>query len=137
MQRYRIEGYAAQPIPFNSGYYDLSLQTWRPVGDFTNTLRRFFTGGTYELQDITYSGIPAMHDNAKLDKSNLETTPSGEIKLKLNIVQQSESFVDGSNFKRDTFERLSAGRLMNSVNDVLEQFKAARERMIKARTMNS
>ncbi|XP_046469671.1 tectonic-like complex member MKS1 isoform X1 [Neodiprion pinetum] len=135
--RYRIEGYAAEALPATSGCHYLTLHTWRPVGDFLNTLRRFFTGGTYELQDLSYCGIPAMYDDTKLEKANLETVPSGQIELKLNIIQQSRSFIDGSCFKRDTFERLSAGRLMNSVNDVLEQFKAARERMIKARIMNS
>ncbi|XP_012252352.2 Meckel syndrome type 1 protein [Athalia rosae] len=135
--RYRIEGYAAQPIPATPGSHDLILHTWRPTGDFLNTLRRFFTGGTYELRDITYSCIPAMHDSRNLEKANLETAPSGQVKLKLNIIQQSQSSVKDIHFKRDTFERLSAGRLMNSVNDVLGQFKAARERMIRARMMNA
>lgn len=134
--RYRIEGYASLPIPFDPGSHNVDLQTWRPVGDFLNTLRRFFTGGTYELEDISYCGIPGTQDGSKLVKNNLRTAPSGQVTLKLNVAQQSRYFLQG-NFKRDTFERLSAGRLMNSVNDVLEQFKAARERMIRARIMSS
>ncbi|XP_015592802.1 Meckel syndrome type 1 protein [Cephus cinctus] len=133
--RYRIEGYASFSLPPSAGTHTITLETWRPVAGLVNSLRRFFTGGTYELEDMSYCGIPSRHDKTKLEKSDLSVVPSGSVKLRMSIVHQSRSFTRERGFRRDTFERLSAGTLMSSVNNVLEQFKAARERMIRARAV--
>lgn len=113
------------------------MTTWRPAGNIVDGLRRFFTGGGCELEDITYCGIPTEHDgHHKLEKTNLVVEPSGDITLRFNIVHQSRMFTKGIDVQRETFERLGANSLLNSVDSILDQFKAARERMIQARTMN-
>ncbi|XP_011313649.1 Meckel syndrome type 1 protein [Fopius arisanus] len=135
--RYRIEGYASQPLPPSPGKFTYELTTWRPVAGFINTLRRFFTGGTAELEDLTYSGIPQGENGPIINKSQLKVVPGGFIDLQMNIVQQCRDFSKNPRISRVTLDRLSAGTLINNVNNVLEQFKAARERMIRARAMCS
>ncbi|XP_008560199.2 tectonic-like complex member MKS1 [Microplitis demolitor] len=130
--RYRIEGYTSMPLPSTSGSYEFRLQTWRPVYGIVNALRRFFTGGTAELEDITYCGIPRDHEGSKLDKKELKVVPSGTVDLRVNIIQQNNKIISKSRSKYQ--ERLNSGMLINTVNNVLEQFKAARERMIQARS---
>lgn len=135
-RRYRIEGYASVPLPPSPGRHSYELHTWRPVSGFVNSLRRFFTGGTAELEDVTYCGIPEAHEGRRLEKTRLKVVPSGIIKINLNVAHQSKMFTKNRGFRRDTVQRLSAGTLMNSLDNVLEQFKAARERMLQARAMN-
>ncbi|XP_014211094.1 Meckel syndrome type 1 protein-like [Copidosoma floridanum] len=136
--RYRIEGYGSLALPAEAGSYNFSLKTWRPAAGLVDSLRRVFTGGTCELDDITYCAIPAMHEGPFLDKAPLKVVPSGCVELRLSVVHQSQSFARcwalGSG---DRGEKLQAGKLLSSVEDVLNQFKAARERMIQARSMCS
>lgn len=66
----------------------------------------------------------------------MKIIPSGYVKLKANIVHQSQSFTKGSDLHRDTFEKISSGTLMSNVEDVLTQFQMARERMIRARNFS-
>lgn len=54
-------------ISFFSGLYDEELTCWRPRGDsIFNELRRFFIGGSNELQDISYLAIPKQFQNDKV-----------------------------------------------------------------------
>ncbi|KAK0098359.1 hypothetical protein PV326_009112 [Microctonus aethiopoides] len=135
--RYRIEGYTSIPLPSSSGSYVFQLKTWRPVAGLINSLRRFFTGGTAELEDLIYCAIPREHDGKLLDKTQLNVVPSGTIEIRMNIIQQSKQFMKNRGPYKDVLNRLSAGTLMTSVDNVLEQFKAARERMLHARAMSS
>ncbi|XP_076387908.1 Meckel syndrome, type 1 isoform X2 [Megachile rotundata] len=61
--RYRTEGYASLSLPVLPGLYEFNISTWRPTGSIINTLRRFFTGGTLKLEDITYCSIPQGHED--------------------------------------------------------------------------
>lgn len=133
--RYRTEGYAAIPLPALPGSYKYDVLTWRPAGSIINILRRFFTGGTYELEDITYCSVPKGHDDKLLNKSKLNVTPSGRIKLSMNIVHQTHSLIK-DNDQLDYFHKLSTDKLMSNVENVFEQFKAARERMLHIRNLN-
>lgn len=119
------------------GRYEFTIPTWRAKGSIIDTLRRFFIGGSYELEDITYCGIPMNHEGKVLDKSNLKVVPSGDIKIYMNIILQSSTHVKRSNYQRDDSDKMSTDTLMNNVGNVLEQFKAAKERMIRIRAMNS
>lgn len=135
--RYRIEGYAALPIPMTPGRYEFTIPTWRAKGSIIDTLRRFFVGGSYELEDITYCSIPMSHEGKVLDKSNLKVVPSGDIKIYMNIIFQSGAHTKYSNYQRDDSNKMNTDMLMNNVENVLEQFKAAKERMIRIKAMNS
>jgi len=117
------------------GIYKFIVPTWRAKGNIIDTLRRFFIGGSYELEDITYCGIPMTHEGRVLDKLNLRVVPSGEIKINMNVVHQSG--VRAKNDKINKSDRVSTDALMNNVENVLEQFKAAKERMIQIRGISS
>ena len=133
--RYRTEGYAAVPLPALPGSHELRAPTWRATGSVINSLRRFFTGGTYELDDITYCGVPSGHRGKVLDKSQLKVTPSGYIKLRTNVVHQTHTSVKHDD-RLSYFERLSTDKFMTNIENIFEQFKAARERMIQVRNLN-
>lgn len=48
---------------FPTGSYTLEVDTWRPIGNGpVPEMRRFFIGGSPELEDPTYPQIPAMAD---------------------------------------------------------------------------
>ncbi|OAD52457.1 Meckel syndrome type 1 protein [Eufriesea mexicana] len=133
--RYRTEGYGVIPLPVLPGSYKFNIPTWRPTGSIINTLRRFFTGGTYELEDMTYCGIPKGHEDKMLNKSRLNVTPSGYIKLNMNIVYQTHSTIK-DNDQLDYFQKLGTDKLMTNIDNIFEQFKAARERMLQIRNFN-
>ncbi|XP_032671514.1 Meckel syndrome type 1 protein-like [Odontomachus brunneus] len=135
--RYRIEGYAALPLPLTPGSYKFTIPTWRAKGSFIDALRRFFVGGSYELEDITYCGIPAAHEGKILDKSNLKIVSSGDIEIHINIAHQNRALGKCFDSQGDDSNRISTDALMSSVENVLEQFKAAKERMIQIKAMNS
>lgn len=119
------------------GSYKFTIPTWRAKGNFIDALRRFFIGGSYELEDITYCGIPATHEGKVLDKSSLKVVSSGNIKINVNIAHQNRTLVKYLDYQVNNSNRVSIDVLMNSVENVLEQFKAAKERMIQIRRMNS
>lgn len=100
-------------------------------------MRRFFIGGSYELEDITYCSIPTAHEGKVLDKSNLRIVSSGDIKVNMNIVNQNGTHTKHFNYEIDNSNRVSTDALMNNVENVLEQFKVAKERMIRIRMINS
>ncbi|KZC04614.1 PREDICTED: Meckel syndrome type 1 protein-like [Dufourea novaeangliae] len=133
--RYRTEGYAAVSLPVLPGKYEFSIPTWRPTGSIINSLRRYFTGGTYELEDMTYCSIPVGHEDKVLNKSQIKITASGYIKLKLNIIYQTHTSIKPDDVL-NYFENLSTGKLMINIENIFEQFKAARERMIQVRNLN-
>ncbi|XP_076750072.1 Meckel syndrome, type 1 [Xylocopa sonorina] len=133
--RYRTEGYAAVPLPVLPGSHKLDVTTWRPTGSIINTLRRFFTGGTYELEDIRYCGIPKGQEEKTLNKSQLNITPSGYVKLNVNVIHQTHSSIM-NNDRFDCFQRLGTDKFMTNIENIFEQFKAARERMLQIRNLN-
>jgi Meckel syndrome type 1 protein len=61
--RYRTEGYTFTQIPTKPGIVTEDLACWRPRGDsIIYELRRFFIGGSPELEDISYVTIPSDHE---------------------------------------------------------------------------
>jgi hypothetical protein len=52
---------------YSIGFYDEHLSCWRPRGNsIFNELRRFFIGGSTELEDISYVAIPKLFDSEKV-----------------------------------------------------------------------
>ncbi|CAK9808776.1 Tectonic-like complex member MKS1 [Anthophora quadrimaculata] len=129
------EGYSAVPLPVLPGSYKFKITTWRPAGSIINSLRRYFTGGTYELEDITYCSIPKVYEDKILNKSQLNVTSSGYIKLNINIIHKTHSSIKDSD-QIDYFQKLNTNKLMTNVENVFEQFKTARERMLQIRSLN-
>lgn len=58
--RYRVEGYGCLDVPPTAGKFAPVVQTWRPTGStIRSQLRRFFVGGSPELDDIRATLVPA------------------------------------------------------------------------------
>ncbi|PSN49376.1 Meckel syndrome type 1 protein [Blattella germanica] len=145
--RCRTEGYGYISLPSSPGIHEITVSTWRPLSSSPlGELRRFFIGGSPELEDPSFVGVPSDFEGNRLSKHGLRTITSGDVALKFNILHHSQALIRtgsspgygehvfGAN-KHSAFllERLSAATLVNSVNAVLIAFKRARERMLKAR----
>lgn len=72
-----------------------------------------------------------------MSRFGLETIPSGILEIRLNIIHQSEAFKLDKNKKSEVsssiFGRFDTNNILGSVNAVLEAFREARERMLKAK----
>jgi hypothetical protein len=59
-ERFRTEGYGYITVPNKAGTHDITVNTWRPTGNgLVPKMRRFFIGGSPELEDVTYVKQPA------------------------------------------------------------------------------
>ena len=59
-KRYRTEGYAWTQLQPKPGVQEDVLPCWRPRGDsLIYEMRRFFIGGSPELEDISYVAVPS------------------------------------------------------------------------------
>lgn len=59
--RHRTEGYGSAALPTLPGHSALTVHTWRPEHNRASELRRFFIGGSPELESIDLAGIPNGH----------------------------------------------------------------------------
>lgn len=72
------------------GTHHMDIQTWRPLGRSSyENLRRFFIGGSPELEDPTYVSVPITHDGPVLSRFGFRTETTGMVSLKLHVMQQS------------------------------------------------
>ena len=122
-------------------YENISVDTWRPVKNGPSTeMRRYFIGGTPELEDLAYCGTPASSsDEPILSRYGFKTVSSGTIKLRFGILHQAKAFMgetktksQKSKCRNNLIDLLSSNTLFHSVSNVLEAFKHARERIAKA-----
>ncbi len=72
--------------------HTIEVNTWRPAGRGANDdLRRFFIGGSPELEDPTYTSVPITSEGDKvISKFGFKTETMGSVVLKLNILHQSQ-----------------------------------------------
>lgn len=61
--RRRTEGYGCVTLPSSAGTHMLKAACWRPLGNgaqeiIHSELRRFFIGGSPELEDPTFVSVP-------------------------------------------------------------------------------
>lgn len=133
----RTEGYASTSIPSNSGCWTRQRSTWRPIDNNpASELRRFFIGGSLELEDVAYVSTPSTFQGKYLSKLGMRTTSCGEITVRMNITCQSQENMSGN---RGTSGLLGVNVALGnkpleaSVAEVVEAFHRARRRMIAAR----
>ncbi|KAK9412349.1 Meckel syndrome type 1 protein [Crotalus adamanteus] len=135
--RYRIEGYGFVVLPATPGVHTLSVSTWRPVELGTiSELRRFFIGGSPELEDITYTKVPSTFTGDRLSRFGFRSQTTGSVTFRLNCLQQSKAFLESSSMKKrmqSVLDRLGNVSQQSSVYNVLEAFQRARQRMQEAR----
>uniref|UniRef100_A0A8C8BJH5 MKS transition zone complex subunit 1 n=1 Tax=Otus sunia TaxID=257818 RepID=A0A8C8BJH5_9STRI len=136
-QRYRVEGYGSLVLPASPGLHMLTTPTWRPVELGTVAeLRRFFIGGSPELEDITYARIPSTFKGERLSRFGFRTETTGSVTFRLYCLQQSKAFLETSALRQrmqSVLDRLGGFSQQSSVYGVLEAFQRARRRMQEAR----
>nr|XP_057942989.1 Meckel syndrome type 1 protein isoform X1 [Doryrhamphus excisus] len=100
-QRYRTEGYGYLLFPDTAGKHTQTCHTWRPVQTGTaSAMRRFFIGGSPELEDHSYVRIPGHFKGERLSRLGFSTESSGSVTFNLHCIQQSKAFVDSATSKR-------------------------------------
>ncbi|NWI16132.1 MKS1 protein, partial [Crypturellus soui] len=136
-QRYRVEGYGSLVLPASPGLHTFTIPTWRPVELGTvSELRRFFIGGSPELEDLTYIRIPTTFQGARLSRFGFRTKTTGTVTFRLHCLQQSKAFLETSALRQrmqSVLDRLGGLTQQSSVYNVLEAFRRARRRMQEAR----
>ncbi|KAM4795091.1 tectonic-like complex member MKS1 [Rhinophrynus dorsalis] len=136
-QRYRVEGYGSVVLPATPGMHVLTAQTWRPVelGSITE-LKRFFIGGSPELEDMTYIRVPGTFHGERLSRFGFRTETTGSLTFRFQCLHQSRSFLDSSSLRKrmqSVLDHLGSTSEQSSIHNVLDAFQRARRRMQQAR----
>ncbi|XP_063812223.1 tectonic-like complex member MKS1 isoform X2 [Pseudophryne corroboree] len=136
-QRYRVEGYGYVVLPQTPGMHILTRQTWRPVELGTvSELRRFFIGGSPELEDLTYAKVPSTFQGEHLSRFGFRTETTGSVTFRFHSIHQSRSFLDSSSLrkrKQSMLDRLRGSSQQTSILNVRDAFLRAQRRMQMAR----
>ncbi|XP_063342581.1 Meckel syndrome type 1 protein isoform X3 [Pelmatolapia mariae] len=135
-QRYRTEGYGYLLFPAMPGKHTMTCHTWRPLQMGTvSALRRFFIGGSPELEDHSYVRIPGTFKGERLSRFGFCTETSGSVTFNLNCIQQARAFVDNAMLKKRrqrVFDQLGGFSQQGAVCTILEAFQRARKKMQEA-----
>ncbi|RVE64298.1 hypothetical protein OJAV_G00144160 [Oryzias javanicus] len=136
-QRYRTEGYGYLLFPATPGKHSMTCHTWRPIQTGTvSAMRRFFIGGSAELEDHSYVRIPGTFKGDRLSRFGFCTETTGSVTFNLHCIQQARAFVDAAVLKRrrqKVFEHLGGFSQQGAVCTILEAFQRARRKMQEAR----
>lgn len=136
-QRYRTEGYGYLLFPALPGKHTVTCHTWRPLQTGTaSALRRFFIGGSPELEDHSYVRIPGTFKGDRLSRFGFCTESSGSVTFNLHCIQQAHAFVDAIVLKKrrqNVIDQLGGFSQQGAVCNVLEAFQRARIKMQEAR----
>lgn len=136
-QRYRTEGYGYLLFPAAPGQHAVTCHTWRPLQTGTaSALRRFFIGGSPELEDLSYVRVPGTFKGERLSRFGFRTETTGSVTFNLHCLQQSRAFVDANMMKKrrqQVFHQLGGFSQQGAVSSILEAFQRARKRMQEAR----
>ncbi|XP_049449022.1 Meckel syndrome type 1 protein isoform X1 [Epinephelus fuscoguttatus] len=136
-QRYRTEGYGYLLFPAVPGKHIITCHTWRPLQTGTiSALRRFFIGGSPELEDLSYVRIPGTFKGERLSRFGFCTETTGSVTFNLHCIQQARAFVDAAMLKKrrqKVFDQLGGFSQQGAVCTILEAFQRARKKMQEAR----
>ena len=102
--RCRTEGYGFISLPMKAqNYENILVDTWRPIKHGTQTeMRRYFIGGTPELEDLAYCGTPASSsDEPILSRYGMKTISSVTLKLRYGIMCQAKAFIGATNIEKN------------------------------------
>ncbi|XP_019941086.2 tectonic-like complex member MKS1 isoform X2 [Paralichthys olivaceus] len=136
-QRYRTEGYGYVLFPAIPGNHKVTCHTWRPLQTGTvSALRRFFIGGSPELEDHSYVRIPGTFKGERLSRIGFSTETTGSVTFNLHCIQQARSFVDAAMLKKrrqKVYDQLGGFSQQGAVCTILEAFHRARRKMQEAR----
>ncbi|KAK3589148.1 hypothetical protein CHS0354_017116 [Potamilus streckersoni] len=136
-KRFRTEGYTYLTVPSQPGRFRENLNCWRPLGtSIVSQLRRFFIGGSPELEDPTYTVVPSTFQGTHLSKYGFKTETTGTLTVNLNVIMQSRGFKEKKEKGKSLgvlLDTLGISSVQANISNVLEAFKKARLRMLQAR----
>ncbi|KAK5611161.1 hypothetical protein CRENBAI_020942 [Crenichthys baileyi] len=136
-QRYRTEGYGYLLFPAIPGKHSVMCHTWRPVQAGTaSALRRFFIGGSAELEDNSYVRIPGTFKGERLSRFGFCTETTGRVTFSLHCIQQARAFVDAALLKKrrqKVVDQLGGFSQQGTVCSILEAYQRAHKRLQEAR----
>ncbi|CAB1450753.1 unnamed protein product [Pleuronectes platessa] len=136
-KRHRTEGCGYVLFPAIPGNHKVTCHTWRPLQmGKVSALRRFFIGGSPELEDHSYVRIPGTFKGERLSRIGFPTETTGSVTFNLNCIQQATSFVDAALSKESRqkgFCQLGECCQQRAVSTILEAFHRARRKMQAAR----
>ncbi|KAM6907184.1 tectonic-like complex member MKS1 [Xenentodon cancila] len=136
-QRYRTEGYGYLLFPAVPGKHTITCHTWRPLQMGTvSALRRFFIGGSAELEDHSFVRIPGTFKGDRLSRFGFCTETTGSVTFTLHCIQQARAFIDAAILKKrrqKVVEQLGGFSQQGAVCNILEAFQRARRKMQEAR----
>ncbi|XP_077596634.1 tectonic-like complex member MKS1 [Stigmatopora nigra] len=137
-QRYRNEGYGYLLFPSTPGKHTLTCHTWRPfqMGETVSKLRRFFTGGSPELEDLSYVRIPGTFKGERLSRFGFHTETSGSVTFNLHCIQQSRAFINSTTLRKkyqNTLDQAQGFSHHESLLNTMEAFQRARKKMQEVR----
>uniref|UniRef100_A0A8C8E1S8 MKS transition zone complex subunit 1 n=1 Tax=Oryzias sinensis TaxID=183150 RepID=A0A8C8E1S8_9TELE len=119
------------------GKHTMTCHTWRPVQTGTvSAMKRFFIGGSAELEDDSYVRTPGTFKGDRLSRFGFCTVTTGSVTFNLHCIQQARAFVDAAVLKRrrqKVFEHLGGFSQQGAVCNILEAFQRARKKMQEAR----
>uniref|UniRef100_A0A8C9WU57 MKS transition zone complex subunit 1 n=1 Tax=Scleropages formosus TaxID=113540 RepID=A0A8C9WU57_SCLFO len=122
-QRYRTEGYGCLVIPASPGSHTLTCSTWRPLqGGTVAELRRFFIGGSPELEDMSYVRVPSTFKGDRLSRFGFRTVTTGSVTFTLHCMQHARAFVDAgvlNKRRQSVLDQLGGFSQQSSVHGVL------------------
>lgn len=114
-ERVFVQGYSTVELPSTSGFHELTVQTWKPVGSVTSQVQNFFIGGSNQLLDhqkIALSGL----DSSFASKFGFKTETSGSIRLRVNIMELRRVSLEESNTKSRNTGKRGVNEILNSLN---------------------
>lgn len=134
-ERHRTEGYGHLLLPHLPGVFQQDVLTWRPLGHgVVSEMRRFFIGGSPELDDVTYSSKPASFQGTHMSKYGFRTVTSGILTVRLNMIQQSQAYLNTTQQRQGVVATASASAAaQSSFAAALDAFQRARQRMQRVR----
>lgn len=50
--RHRVEGYGYLTFPFEPGYKEMTIETWRPRASLDTEIHSFFLGGSVRIRKL-------------------------------------------------------------------------------------
>eukprot|EP00284_Hemiselmis_tepida_P006908 CAMPEP_0174937344 /NCGR_PEP_ID=MMETSP1355-20121228/60210_1 /TAXON_ID=464990 /ORGANISM="Hemiselmis tepida, Strain CCMP443" /LENGTH=556 /DNA_ID=CAMNT_0016184189 /DNA_START=98 /DNA_END=1764 /DNA_ORIENTATION=- len=85
--RQRVLGYGHMNLPLSPGFTDQAVMTWRPALSQVGKMRSFFIGGTPELRDLTFAGLPTGLQGP-LSRYGFSSESSGSVRVRSHCVVQ-------------------------------------------------
>mmetsp|Transcript_3731 Transcript_3731/g.9397 ORF Transcript_3731/g.9397 Transcript_3731/m.9397 type:complete len:565 (-) Transcript_3731:36-1730(-) len=86
--RQRVQGYGHINLPLEPGSQEITISTWRPALTQIGRMRSFFIGGTPELRDLTFAGVPTTQQGNVLSRYGFSTESSGHVRIRAHCAVQ-------------------------------------------------